>query len=138
MTPAARDRLARLGPFGRFVLLALTLTVALAVVLPVSFSWVGMGACRAGIVAAMVVWFSSALALGIGDWLRGRGQVMASLLLGMAVRMLLPLAACVLVQLNGGALADAGFVYFVLTFYLIALPLDTLLAIVQIQPAKSA
>ncbi len=63
---------------------------------------------------------------------------MASLLLGMAVRMFLPLAACVLVELNRGALSDAGFVHFVLAFYLIALPLDTLLAVTQIQPTKAA
>ena len=56
----------------------------------------------------------------------------------MAVRMLLPLAACVLVQLNPGTLSDAGFVYFVLGFYLITLPLDTMLTVIQIQPTKTA
>lgn len=138
MTPAARDWLARLGPLGRFLLLALTLSVALAIVLSVAFALEGLPGCYSAIVAAVVVWVSSALGLAIGDVLRRSGQTWASLLFGMAVRMLLPLAACVLVQLNVGALADAGFVYFVLAFYLIALPLDTLLAVVQIHSAKAA
>ena len=89
-------------------------------------------------IAAAVVFVSSASGLAISDWLRQSGQAMSSLLFGMAVRMLPPLAACVLVQLNPGTLSDAGFVYFVLGFYLIALPLDTMLTVIQIQPTKTA
>ena len=80
-------------------------------------------------VAAAVVLVSSTLAMVISDFMRRSGQAMASVLLGMAVRMVLPLGACVLVQLNPGALSEAGFVYFVLVFYLVALPTDTVLAV---------
>ncbi len=137
MTPAATDWFRRLGPLGRCCVLTVALIGSLAVALPIGFSLQGAGGCIAAIVAAVVVLFSSLIGLLIGDWLRHGGQPMASLLVSMALRMLLPLGACVLVQLNAGLLSDAGFVYFVLAFYLIALPLDTLLAVVHEQPTKA-
>ena len=42
------------------------------------------------------------------------------------------MAACLIVLLVGGPLAAGGFVYFVLAFYLVALPMETLLAMSQI------
>ncbi len=138
MTPAARDWLRRLGPIGRYGLLALSLAVALCIALPAAYGLQGMPACRAAMVAAGVVLLSSTLAMVISDFMRRSGQALASVLLGMAMRMFLPLGACVLAQLNPGALSEAGFVYFVLVFYLVALPTDTVLALVQVQPKKAA
>ena len=58
------------------------------------------------------------------------------LVAGMILRMAIPLAACVVVQLSGGPLAAAGFVFYVMGFYLVALPIDTLMSVAGLTPTK--
>jgi hypothetical protein len=57
---------------------------------------------------------------------------MWALMCSMGLRMSIPMAACLIVLAVGGPLASGGFVYFVLAFYLVALPVETLLAMTQI------
>ena len=53
---------------------------------------------------------SGLLALGLVRLFRGPNGVVPQVLLGMLPRMGIPLAVCMLVHLQGGAMADAGFV----------------------------
>jgi hypothetical protein len=48
-------------------------------------------------------------------------------LAGMLLRMGVPLGAALSVQLRGGPLAEAGFVYYVLMFYMLTLGVETVL-----------
>jgi hypothetical protein len=51
--------------------------------------------------------------------------------------MAFPLIACATAYFSGSRLADAGFVYFVLAFYLIVLPLETLFSVLRVQPPRT-
>jgi hypothetical protein len=133
-----RDHLVRLQPLGQCGMLAALLLVALVLVLPFAF-WLGgplvVGAAAA---AAAVVWVASALGIAVGELFRKPNDVLVAMLFGMAIRMTLPLAACVIVHLSGGPLAAAGFVFFVLGFYMIALAADTLLLVLQLNKKTSS
>jgi len=118
--------------FAQCGLLAALMAVAFVVCAPLGFCTCGgMGVAAAGAAAAFVL-VSSALGLAVGEVLRKPGDALLSMLAGMAIRMSLPLAACVIVQLNGGALADAGFVFYVLGFYMIGLAVDTCILVRQL------
>ena len=60
---------------------------------------------------------------------RGPQNALAITVLGMLLRMGLPLVAIVVVTVQGGALADSGFVICVLAYYAIALVLETWLSL---------
>jgi hypothetical protein len=75
------------------------------------------------------VWFASAAGILIGELFHGPSEALLKLVAGMFLRMAIPLAACVVVQLSGGPLAAAGFVFYVMEFYFVALPIDTLMAV---------
>jgi len=122
---------------GRSACLALVLAVALAVALPVSIWTVGPSGMWAAVLAAVVVWLASAAGTAIGELASGPGEALIKMLVGMAIRMALPLATCVVVELSRGPLSAAGFVYFVLGFYLVALPIETVLAVRGIQGRTS-
>jgi hypothetical protein len=134
---ALRDRLEHLGPVGRSACFALVLAAALAIVFPIAIWMFGAIGLWAALLAAAVVLLASAAGTALGELANGPSEALVKMLIGMAVRMALPLAACILVQLKGGPLAAAGFVYFVLGFYLVALPVETLLAVCGIQGRTS-
>ena len=68
-------------------------------------------------------------AIGVAFWLRGPRHLLALVLVGMGVRMGVALAAALIVQLGGGPLVDAGFVYYLLMFYLVTLAVETTAAV---------
>ena len=136
VSPALKDRLTGLGIVGRFVLLAFVMFVALVVALPLAFSLSGPMGGWTAFAAAAIVWFASAVGMLIGEmfngFLRGANEALVKLLLGMMIRMAIPLAACMIVHLSNGPLAAAGFVFYVLGFYLVALPIDTFMSVAEI------
>jgi hypothetical protein len=120
-----------MGIAGRAALLA-TFFAALAVVsLPVAMSTSGVDGIVASLSAAAVVWIASAAAMASGELCYGTHQAILKLLFGMTLRMLIPLVACLLVLMTLSRLANAGFAFYVLVFYLLALPVDTALAMLK-------
>lgn len=79
--------------------------------------------------AAGVCWFGSALALIFFHLLRQAGNVAAATLLGMLIRIAVPMVAVALVYSQGGKLADEEFFKLVLVFYFVTLTADTLLTL---------
>lgn len=106
-----------------------------AVVIPVAY----MARDRAGATSAAVALVTClvsgllALALGLVRLFRGPNNVVPQVLLGMLPRMGIPLAVCMLVHLQGGAIADAGFVYYILAFYFVTLVVETVLQVGETQ-----
>jgi hypothetical protein len=135
-----KTRLAQFGILGRCILLALVLGIALVVAAPLGFFLTGSDGAWAAIAAALVVWVASTAALALGEVFQGPGPNAAlfKLLFGMTLRMALPLAACMAVHLSASSLDAAGFVFYVLGFYLLALPIDTLLSVTAIAPKPTA
>jgi len=118
--------------FAQCGLLAALMAVAFLVCAPLGYFLCGPIGVGAAAAAAAFVLVSSTLGLALGELLRKPGDALMSMLVGMMIRMSLPLAACVIVQLNGGALADAGFVFYVLGFYMVGLAVDTCLLVRQL------
>jgi hypothetical protein len=75
--------------------------------------------------AAVCCYLGAIGALLLAHWFRGPDGLLPRVLGGMFVRMSVPLACALGVQLGHGPLADAGFVYYVLVFYLVTLAVET-------------
>lgn len=114
------------------LLLGGMLTVWAALALP-ALEWHGAvglaalslaaGACAASAVAAML----------IGACLRSPAVALAGVLLPMSVRIFTPLAAAVVVRLRGPGLVEAGFAYYLIAFYLLALAVEVPLSLPRLQ-----
>jgi hypothetical protein len=111
------------------LVLALVIAIALLVAVPIGFWFAGGAGIAAALVAAAVVWFASALSFIVAEFFHGPNQALTNMLFGTVLRVILPLAACLLVYLNAGSLASGGFAYFILGFYFVALPIDTALLV---------
>jgi hypothetical protein len=126
---ALKQRIANLQIMGRIGLFSLLLAAACLLVLPVAISLHGTDGFVAACAGIIVVWFASSLGMAVGELFHGPNAALSKLLLGMVIRMAIPLAACLLALLTDSRLAEAGFVFYVLVFYLAALPVDTILAV---------
>ena len=131
LNSALNQRISRLKTTGRIALLALFLAAVVLAVSPLAFFLSQSGGIAAAALAAVFVWFASALGMALGQMVRGPNQAMYNLLISMIVRMSVPLVACFLAYLSGSQLAKDGFAFYVAAFYLLALPVDTLFAVVR-------
>lgn len=77
------------------------------------------GCCCAGALSAVA----------ISPWFRDPRRLLAFVLIGMSLRMGIALTTALFVQLGGGPLVDAGFVYYLLVFYLVTLAVETTVAV---------
>ncbi|MDX1945062.1 MAG: hypothetical protein SFU86_06620 [Pirellulaceae bacterium] len=115
-----------------------------AVIVPVAGILGWYGHARSGFVgiqaaalAGIICWCSSALALAAAFVGQRLGMGLQSLLFGILLRTGLPLLFGVLLQEQGGALAEAGVFVMILILYLCSLVAETLLAL-RLIPATSA
>ena len=89
-------------------------------------------------VAGSVCWLAAGLALA-ATWMGHRIQSpVPGMLLGMFFRMGLPLAAVIGLPQLGGAFATAGLTMTILGVYLVALLIETILAVRMISPLSGA
>ena len=95
----------------------------------------GTAGILAAVVAALVCWFSASLALTATFVGQRLGFGIHSLLIGIMLRTGLPLAFGVLLQKQGGPLAEAGVFVMILGLYLCSLVAETLLAL-RFMPAS--
>ncbi len=119
------------GPTPLLVCLAVVATggVCLALAGPVSYLWSGPIGLGAAALASGCCCVGAMGALCVAPWFRGPHRLLASVLVGMSVRMGVALTAALIVQLGGGPLADAGFVYYLLVFYLVTLAVETVVVV---------
>ena len=106
-----------------------------AVVGPVAGLWHGRTGLRAVAVAAGVCLLGALVALVIAHGLRAPRYALYGLLLGMAARMGIPLGCGLAFHLRGGALVDAGLLYYLLVFYPVTLGVETALSLPGDGPA---
>ena len=110
-------------------MLALAVLVVLALVGPVAVCIGGGMALAAAVVAAVFCLTGATIALLASHVLRGSKHALAALLAGMAARMGVPLAFGLAIHLQGGPLAEAGLLYYLLAFYPITLAAETALSL---------
>ena len=112
---------------------ALILTFAvlapLSIVGPLAGCFGGTVAVTAASLAALMCFAGAVLALAAYAILPRPKYAMAALLLGMAARMGIPFALGLAVHLQGGPLAKAGLLYYLLLFYPITLATETMLSL---------
>lgn len=122
------------------VLACLLLTGTLLLAFPL-FAWYGwattgatgllcaaiaLGACLAGGIVALIV-------IGLA---RNPSQAVSAVMLGMLFRMGIPLASGFLLHSQGGPLAEAGVLGMIVVYYLLSLPVDTVLSLKLVAQAK--
>jgi hypothetical protein len=88
----------------------------------------GMGVWAAA-VALLVCSASALLALILAGILQGSQHAVNAMLMGMALRMGVPLAAGLLLHSQGGPLAKAGVFGMILAYYLLTLVVETVLSL---------
>jgi hypothetical protein len=126
-----KQRIAEMGTAWQAVMMALVSCAFWVASLPVAIALSGSDGGLAALFATVVVWLASAMGLLIGECCYGPSKSLSRLLAGMLVRMLIPLVACMAVLLTSQRLAAAGFEFYVLIFYLLALPIDTAIAVIK-------
>jgi len=86
-----------------------------------------------GALSAAVAWgtccVGGLLALWLVRFFPGPQSLMSRVLLGMFARTGVPLLVCAMVYIQGGRLAEAGFVYYLLAFYFVMLVVETVLLV---------
>ena len=125
MVKAAFTQLSKLGPLGCGVLLLVAMVVVCGISLPLANHWNGTTGMEASAAAALVCWAGGGLALGLVGLLQPWIGVAYAALVGMNVRLILALAVGAAWQFNGGSLASAGAVYYLIVFYQVALLIET-------------
>ncbi|MFZ1934005.1 MAG: hypothetical protein WCB27_18245 [Thermoguttaceae bacterium] len=114
---------ARLGLLGAIML------VAFAVAAPVASRLGGPIALAAAATAAGLCLFGTGVALILTDRFRTPHGALTALWIGTALRTGVPFAAGMAIHLHGGPLARAGLLWYLLTFYPIALTVGTILSL---------
>ena len=88
----------------------------------------GVGLAAAGVAAGLCL-AGAAVALLSVHLFRGSSAALAGVLLGMAARMVIPLGGGFVFHAQGGPLAEAGLLYYLLVFYPITLAMETWLSL---------
>jgi hypothetical protein len=118
-----------LGIAARLGLLTATVAVLLLAVGGAAWAFQGpTGAIAAGLAAAVCL-VGAGLALGASRWLAEPSQAVANVLVGMTLRMGMPLGIALAVHLHGGPLARGGLLYYLLVFYPVTLGIETALSL---------
>jgi hypothetical protein len=98
----------------------------------------GRDGAVASLSAAAVCWAGAGLAMSASRLFRQPERALALTAVGMALRMGLPLVAVLVVALQGGPLAQAQFVIYILAYYLVALVVETWLTVKLVSTPQRA
>ena len=98
-----------------------------ALVAPVAVSLSGAAGLAAAAVAAALCLTAAVLALVVCRRFRGPDHTLQSILAGMLLRMGIPMAVGFFLQMQGGPLAEAGVMVYLVVFYPVTLFVETAL-----------
>jgi hypothetical protein len=122
----------------RSSLLGLVVVAVYALVAPLAGAWGGRAALAAAAAAAGFCLAGAALALIVSHLLRGPKYALYGLLLGMALRMGIPLGLALACHALGGTLAEAGLFHYLLVFYPITLGVETALSLPSTRQSRQS
>ena len=106
-------------------------------VAPVAYYCGGQTGMLAAVAAAFLCLAGATVALVVSHALREPNHALYGMLLGMAARMGIPMGFGLLCHMQGGALAEAGLLYYLLVFYPVTLGVETALSLPRSQPPVS-
>jgi hypothetical protein len=118
------------------------LTLAVLIMYPVfggvAAALVGPSAWQSAALAAFICWLGAASALAVAGLFREPREAMYGLLIGIGLRMGLPLAAVMALARLAPGLRESGFFVLILAFYLVTLATETLLTLKVVPHKPSA
>lgn len=126
--------LRKLSLSGREVILALALVLGFGIVAPWAYWHAGPMGLWAATLPAAVCLVCASVALAIASRCRGPWAALYGVLLGIAIQTGIPLVLAMVAFLCSPALMDAGLIYYLMGFYLLALTTKTLLALPDVNP----
>ncbi len=121
------QRLQQMGSLSRAAVLAGILLAATVLLLPIAYTAsgpIGLAACG---FAFIVCALPALMSLAISELFTGPQRALYGLLVGMFLRMALPLTACFAAYAVNSPLAQAGLAFYVLPLYLLTLLIETVL-----------
>ena len=129
----------RLKPWKAFLIITLVLGGVFPVIAWIGYKHYQQAGFNAVLIAALLCWIGSIL--GIIPSILARDseqpeQGVNAVLMGMLVRMSIPLGGGFILHQSVEKLADAKILMFTLIYYLIALIVDTILALKLVRPKK--
>jgi hypothetical protein len=117
------------GLASRATMLWTAMVVAFALGSPIVVRLGGYMALDAAALAAVLCLAGATLALVVSSVLRGPNHAFLALGIGTAARLGIPLLPAMLIHLQGGPLAEAGLLYYLLVFYPVALVVEIALSL---------
>ena len=103
--------------------------LCLAFAAPVAYGCSGPVGLRAAVPADATCCLGAIGSLCVSPWLRSPSRMLIATLVGMSTRLGVSLSAATVIQLTGGPLAEAGFVYYLLLFYMVTLIVETVVVV---------
>jgi hypothetical protein len=125
--------LGQLGLLAQAVALCALLALLWCLLAPLAYGLSGANGLWAAAVGAAATLSGGLVALALISLCQGPQAALASMLLGMMARMVLPLAIGVALTLKVTWLADAGMIFYLLVFYLVTLALETAITLAKVQ-----
>ena len=129
----ARHR--RFGIARACVVLAALIALAWVIDASVTTHLAGRTMWGVSALAAGICWIAATLSMAVLHLLRLRGSPIAGVLVGMLVRMSIPLGIVVMATINRSALVEGGLAAQLVIFYLLALTAETCLSLVLVKSA---
>ena len=123
-----------LGLGARLGLLIAVDVVLLAVVASVAGPVAGAAAVLAASAAAVVCLAGAVPALVVSRLLQQHAKALQGMGIAMLLRMGIPLGFAMVIHFQGGGLAEAGFLYYLLLFYPVTLGVETVLSLPKTDP----
>lgn len=132
------QRLGRGSLPARAVLLLLAFALLWLLVAPLAWMLDGSLGLLASALATLICLVAGWLALVVTSLLAPPQNPMAHVGIGMALRMSLPLIACLAVVQRSEALESAGFAWYLIVAFLLGLLLETVMAVGQIKSVPNS
>jgi hypothetical protein len=124
-----RLNLYKLKLLARSAIIVTLIVVLCFIIFPIAWSLNGvMGLCAAAL-SAVICLISVLVALFLNNLFSSPKQAFMGILLGMAIGTGIPLMLGAAIHLYGGPLSQAGFIYYLLIFYLPTLAIKTILTL---------
>jgi hypothetical protein len=111
------------------LLLVGSVGVSAVLVVPWAYAAEQMWGVWSAIVACGTCCGGGLVALGLARLYAGPANLLSRVLTSMLARTGVPLLVCGIVYFQGGRLAEAGFVYYLLAFYFVVLVVETVLLV---------
>jgi hypothetical protein len=122
-------RLRSRGLATQSAVLAVAVLAVFAAVAPVAGALSGMAGLAAAAAAAGLCFAGAGLALIVCCRFRDPKRALQRVLIGMLLRTGVPLSSALMIQVQGGSLAKAGFLVYLIAFYPVTLFVETALSL---------